>query len=220
MAGFTIRKLCEDIKSTLQEWFKGYPDNMEEGCPKLEYGMDHIIDNWNDDLEEFFQSRKDIRHLPWYQIRLAEKREEGTELALEIRFSIEHPMVCFFSGETLFTYNLGNFVYQRYTSRDTDPYSGLHPEREICADLEYCDTELYMNDSLEDVLKWIESQIHANYEKIRILDAYMADKTPDENEAFVNALFGLFPIEDTQLEFDAVMDADWRIAFINAWENA
>ena len=129
-------------------------------------------------------------------------------------------MLCFLSYDTSFTYNLGNFVYQRYISRDTDEYSGEHPKREICTDLEYYEAEQYMNDSLEDMLKWVEAQIHANYEKICIIDAYMADKTPDENEAFVDALIGLFPIEDTQLEFDAVMNAEWRIGFIDTWENA
>ena len=84
----------------------------------------------------------------------------------------------------------------------------------------YDESSAGANATFDDVIRWIESRIHDHYEKIRIIDAYMADKTPDENEAFIGALSGLLTIEDTQLKLDSVMDANWRINFINAWENA
>ena len=215
MACFTIKTMCENAKSTLQKWFREY--SVDEDSPLHKYDLSGIMDEWSGELRQALANIP-VFHLQWYDIWLVDT-SDGEMLSIEFRIDEDHPMYAFYPKRTAFYCNLGKLVYEKCTVPRELPFFE-DEERGVCADLLYDESSSGANATFDDVIRWIESRIHDHYEKIRIIDAYMADKTPDENEAFIGALSGLLTIEDTQLKLDSVMDANWRINFINAWENA
>lgn len=208
--------MCENIKSTLQEWFKAFPD--DENCPhhNSQFGVTDILDDWNGLLGEALINIP-VLHLQWYDIQLRDY-SDGEELFLAFGLFEEHPMYHFYPQGTGFHCPLGKLIYERCTVPSKLPFLP-DEEKDLCVDLEYDESAESINATFDDVVKRIEAKMHAYYEWIRIIDAYMADHTPEENKQFVSALTNLFNVEDQQLVLEDVMDADWRIGFINVWEN-
>lgn len=174
------------------------------------------MDDWNGLLGEALINIP-VLHLQWYDIQLRDY-SDGEELFLAFGLFEEHPMYHFYPQGTGFHCPLGKLIYERCTVPSNLPFLP-DEEKDLCVDLEYDESAESMNATFDDVVKRIEAKMHAYYEWIRIIDAYMADHTPEENKQFVSALTNLFNVEDQQLVLEDVMDADWRIGFINAWEN-
>lgn len=218
MAEFTIKKLCEDINATLEKWFKGYPD--DENCPLIAYGIEDLLNEWNKELEKYLRKTPSILHEPWYEILLSDPDGNERELVFEVKMTDEHPMSEFFLEGVGFEYALGKFVYDTYMEQNSDDQTEEPTAKLVCAGLNYDDCGDLLAHTLDDVIRWVESEINDRYKEACIIDKYMGDHAPEETETFITALSSMFSVYWKQISLHDLANPNWRLAFITAWENA